>query len=346
MLPKGPRGASRRPTLSSIAAAADVHPSTVSRVLNGDPNARVPSKTADRIRRLASEMGYEPDHVARVLRTGRTLTIGVVIPRLTDLVLSTMVEAASERARELGYQTVTVSTRDHDSTQRDLIDSLLDRRIDGLILATAHLEDSLPAELRAEGVPLVLMNRLNSEIPAVSGDDEEGGFLAAQHLFNLGHTRIGIVAGPKGVSTGALRVMGFRRAHDRAGISVDEDLVVHSSFSLDGGELAAKYLLGSPRPPSGIVAVNDFVAMGVMAEAAAQGLRIPQDISVVGYNDIPLAAKLPIPLSSVSLPLDDIGRHAVDMLLAEIQGRGAESTSFPPLLRPRASSSRPSFAKA
>lgn len=328
-----------RVTLKALAEQAGVHPSTVSRVLNDRDGTRVADETAARIRRLADELGYEPDRLARSLRLRRTMAIGVVVPRLTDVVLATMVEAASERANVDGYQTVTVSTRDEDGREEAVVDVLLSRQVDGLILGTASTHDDLPRQLADRGLPFVLLNRRNRDFPVIAGDDREGGRVATAHLLERGHERVAIVAGPPNVSTAALRLEGYRQAHRDAGLVVDESLVVPSDFSMSAGEAGARHLLDLPSAPTAIFAVNDFAAIGCMASLRAKGLTAPEDVAIVGYNDIPIAAKLPVPLSSVALPLRDMGRAAVEALLGQLmRGEGPSSATFSPELRVRKSS--------
>lgn len=329
----------RRATLRTIADRAGVHPSTASRVLRSMP-VRVTEATAARIRAVAEELAYEPDIQAQGLRTRRTSAIGIVIPRLTDMVLSLMVEGASERARKCGYQAITMSTRDRDEEQDSLVELLLDRRVDGLILATVHLDDPLPDELARRGVPFVLLNRRSKDHPSVSSDDELGGYLATRHLLDQGHTRIGIVAGPRAVSTAALRLAGFRRAHAEAGLDVDDALVVHSLFDLDSGESATNRLLDLPDPPTAIFAVNDFAAIGAMAVLRDRQLRVPDDVALVGYNGVLIASRLPVSLSTIAIPLEQMGRLAVDALLEQFEGRASESVILTPTLQAGASSLR------
>lgn len=326
-----------RATLRSIAERAGVHPSTASRVLRSAPN-RVSETTAERIRAIAAELAYEPDVQAQALRTRKTLAIGIVIPRLTDMVLSLMVEAASEQARKRGYQAITMSTRDRDEDQSMLVDLLIDRRVDGIILGTVSMEDPLPDDLLRRGVPFVLLNRRSGAHPSVCGDDELGGYLATAHLLEQGHRRIGLVAGPERVSTSVLRLAGYRRAHEEAGLRVDANLIINSLFGVEAGETAAGQLLDLPDPPSAIFAVNDFAAIGAMGAVGARGLRIPLDIAVVGYNGIPIASRLPVPLSTVALPLEEMGRRAIDALLEQLAGRPSASLVLPPVLQVGASS--------
>jgi LacI family transcriptional regulator len=327
-------------TIKTIADAAGVHPSTVSRALNPSEASRVGPETIRKVHRIAASLGYEPNPWARSLRTRTTLTIGLLLPRLTDPVLASMFESAEDRAREFGYQAVTVSSKDDPSEEQRLADLLLERRVDGLIFATCRMEDPLPVRIAERNTPFVLMNRASGHFPVVRSDDELGGYLATRHLIGLGHTRIGLIAGDLGVSTAAFRLRGYRAAHAEAGIAVDEKLLAPSTFSASGGISAAGHLLAMRDRPTAIVAVNDSTAVGVMSVARDLGLRVPEDLSVVGYNDDQLAALLPVPLTTVRVPLADIGRVAVDMLLARIRGESVESVVLPPSLVSRASSDR------
>lgn len=335
----GGRSPASRVTLQTVAEAAGVHRSTASRALNPLEAKRVGDRTDARVRLVAKELGYEPHPWARSLRTNRTMTIGLLIPRLTDVVLAAMFEAAEDRAREDGYQAVTVSTGDKKGVSRELIDVLLDRRVDGLILATATIHDPLADDLKAQNVPFVLMNRASADHPVVRGDDLLGGFLATRHLIAQGHRRIGFIGGLLETSTAQLRLEGYRRAHAASQLRTDPGLVVPSSFSVEGGVEAAAQLLTVDDPPTAIFAVNDATAIGAMATLRDLGLSVPSDVAIVGYNDTDIGAALNVPLSSIAIPLQEIGRRAVDILLDQLAGRPPHSVVLPPRLVVRASSS-------
>ncbi len=327
-------------TLYTIARAAGVHPSTVSRALNPLEASKVRRSTVANVRRIASEMGYEPNPWARSLRTNRTQMIGLIIPRLTDAIVAQMFEGAEDAALGRGYQAVMLSTRDREGLQRELVERLLERRVDGIILATATIHDPLLDELEERGVPFVLMNRGSSgDHTTVRADDELGGFLATRHLIGQGHRRIGVIAGPLDFSTAVMRLDGYRRAHAEAKLPVDESLIAVSTFSVEGGATAAAQLLSVADPPTAIFAVNDSTAIGTMGTARDLGFRIPQDLAIVGYNDTSLSPMLPIPLSSVSLPLREIGLRAMGLLLDKIEGKPVQSIILPPRLVVRTSSS-------
>jgi LacI family transcriptional regulator len=265
------------------------------------------------------------------------------MPRLTDAVLAVMFEAAEDRAREHGYQAVTLSTRDRHHEERRLVERLLDRRADGLILATAIIDDPLLPELETRGVPFVLLNRASGDYPSVRGDDEAGGYLATRHLLGQGHRRVGMLSGPPDVSTARYRLEGYHRAHAELGVAVDPTLIVPSSFTLDGGVEAGTRILTRPERPTALVTVNDATAVGVMAVARDLHLSIPADLAIVGYNDTDLAPMLPVPLTSVAVPLEEMGRLAVDVLVDRLADPAAPiaGRTYTPQLMVRASSQSP-----
>ncbi|WP_213451376.1 LacI family DNA-binding transcriptional regulator [Rhizomonospora bruguierae] len=334
----------RQPTLKSIAAAAGVHPSTASRALNGHPDARVPPETLARIQKVARELGYEPNPWARSLRTQRTTMIGLVIPRLTDVVLAQMFEAAEERARILGYQAITVNTFDREESQREIVNRLIDRRVDGLVLATPTIDDQLLPVLAQDNFPFVLLNRAAGDHPSVRGDDELGGYLATRHLLEAGHRRIGHLAGPLTTSTGQFRLEGYKRALREFDVRFAPGLVRCGRFDAQSGLAAAEELLATRNRPTAVFAINDVSALATMAAARRRGLRVPDDLAVVGYNDSETAALLPIPLTSVHVPLPDMGHRAVELLIDRINGAAIESVVLPPRLVVRDSSARPAGA--
>lgn len=329
----------RKATLKSIAAVAGVHPSTVSRALMGSPDSRIAEATVERIRNAAKELDYEPNPWAKSLRTQRAMMVGLVIPRLTDVVLGQMFEAAQWCARDYGYQTMTVSAQ-KEGTEGTAIKSLMDRRTDGLIVATATLHDPFLKVIEASGLPFILLNRSSGKYPAVCGDDALGGYLATKHLLDQGHTRIGHISGPTSVSTGKLRAQGYRRALREAGQEPDDELVVPGEFDAATATSAAETLLGLPKPPTAIFAINDISALATMAVARRRGLRIPDDLAITGYNDSEMSSLLPIPLTTVRVPLPEMGRLAVELLMKRLSGEEVASVLMKPEVIARESTER------
>lgn len=325
-------------TLRTIATIVGVDASTVSRALSGRSSHRVKAETRARIREVAASLGYQPNPWAQSLRTKRSRTLGVIVPRLSDGVLAVIFEAVEDRARSEGYQAVTSSSRDSDDEEGRLVEVLLERRVEGLILASAILDDPVIEELAAREVPFVLMARGSGEHPVVRADDRLGGYLATKHLLSFGHSRVAYLAGRPNVSTTVLRGEGYRQAHEDAGVPLDPALTVTAGFSAEGGYTATSQVLSVRDRPTAIFAVNDAVAIGGMAAARDFGLRLPEDLAFIGYNDTELAGMLPTPLSSVSIPLAQMGSLAVQLLLQRLEGTPVEPVLLPPRLVARASS--------
>lgn len=324
-------GGNRAPTLKEIAERAGVHISTASRVLRQPEPADGWSESALRVREVAAELGYQPNLWAASLRTRKTTTLGVVMPRLTDGVVATTYQGIEEAATRAGYSVLLSSPPDDLDAQRRAIALLVGRQVDGLLLSSVHSPGRPFIESLAVGdVPLLTVTRhADAGLPFVGGDDRDGGYLAARHLLDRGYSDLAVVAGPVHASTATDRVAGFRSALARASIDLCADRVVASSFEVDGGIEAGRRLLTAPRPPRAIFTVTDTIAIGVMGVARDLGLRIPDDVALVGYNDIPVVAQLPVPLTTVRSPARQIGETAARRLLDLVEGRHAETTRLP-----------------
>lgn len=343
----------RSVTLKDVAAAAGVSVSTVSRVLDQRlPPSRSPA--AERVRAAAEELGYRRDEAASALRRGDTATIGVLVPRLSDTVMAVLFEALYVEAARRGLFALVSVCGDDPDDERRATESLLARRVDGLVLAAARLGDDLPAQLRHQGVPHVLALRTDEVSPSAVCDDELGGYLATRHLIDLGHERIGVLPGPDFTSTANRRLAGYHRAMAEAGLAVPDGVELpgrwarHCGFGFDSGLATATTLLTEHPDLTAIFAANDGLALGAVAAGAALGRSVPEDLSVVGYNDTPLAAQLPVPLSTVRVPFDRIAADALELLTAQgsmspgsagLGATGSERISTPTLI-PRASSVR------
>ncbi|SDO91719.1 transcriptional regulator, LacI family [Arthrobacter sp. ok909] len=332
----------RTVTLKDLASELGIHPSTVSRILHsGSEVARGAASvaTAERVRALARKRGYSPDPQAAGLRTRRTRLMGVIVPRLSDLVLAIMYEGIDEAAAELGYSTFVMNSRDDPEEQRRKTDTMLARRVDGLIIGDAHLDNGLLRELTARKVPFVLMNRRVPGYPSATCDDVLGGELVADHLWSKGHRNVAVIAGEPYASTAVDRTAGFVDRWRSLGGNIPAEAVVWSRFDTAGGREAAEEILTHCTPrPTALFAVNDFAAIGAMGALRSHGLTVGRDVAVVGFNDTSLAAELPIPLSSVRSPMLEIGRTAVQLLKRVLDGEIVEPVRLEPDLCVRESS--------
>jgi LacI family transcriptional regulator len=250
-----------------------------------------------------------------------------------------MFEELEKAASSRGYFAMVATSGDDPDEERSAAETLLDRNVDGLILATARLDDKLPRLLRERRVPHALVLRTDGISPSALGDDEVGGYLAVRHLIDLGHRDIAVVTGPDFTSSGRARLAGARRAMKEAGINPPDKWLIAAGYGIENGYTAGETLLGTGHRPTAIFAANDNIAMGVMAAAHRNGITIPDDLALVGYNDTPLSARLPTPLSSVHVPLDQIAATAIDLIV----NPGTEPLirrSMPTLI-PRHSSGKP-----
>lgn len=327
-------------TLLDVAAAAGVSKSTVSRILD-ERLPRSESATAQKVRQVAAELGYHRDLSAANLRRGKTMTVGVVVPRLTDTVMAMLYEAVAHACQRHGQFAIVATTDDEPKADRAAAEALLQRRVDGLVLATARTDDDFPEQLASRGVPYVLALRTDGHSPSSVGDDQLGGYLAVRHLLDLGHRRIGLIAGPQYASSAAGRVEGYRRAMAEADVDIDPSLVVESTFGIESGFATARQLMTLDEPPTAVFAVNDNTAIGALSAFAETGLSVPEDVSLVGYNDIPIVSRLPRPLTTVRVPFDQIAAAALDLLRDAPLGHHDRIRTATPTLIPRRSTSPP-----
>lgn len=333
-------------TLQGIAEQLGLHVSTVSRVLNGrqDGHTRAASgDTARRIRNLADELGYQPNPLATGLRTRRSNLIGVLVPRLSEIVMATIYEGAEEAAAAHGLSAFVTNTHDDPALQRERITMVLARRVDGLVIGDAHLDGAALDLPGLRTTPFVLVNRrTRAGHTSVTCDDSLGGRLVAEHLLALGHRSVGVIAGEPFASTGADRTEGFVERYREAGLPLPTSRVVHSAFDTAGGRRAAHNLLAVQEDrPTALFAVNDFAAIGAAGAARDLGLRLGRDVALAGFNDTPLVAELPVPLTSVHSPMAEQGRRAVNLLLRRIAGEEIRSEILTPHLVARESTGGP-----
>ena len=324
----------RKPTLRDVAKSAGVHAATVSRALNPETRSLVNEETARRVNKAAKALGYEPNPIARSLKTSRSRTVGLVIPDLLNPLFPPIVRGIESALQSKGYNLWIVSTDNDDVRERALVESLRSRQVDGLIIATARLDHPLLEELQRQGTCMVLINRRSPkyDIPSVTADDSDGILLAVQHLSNLGHRRIVHLAGPQNTSTGVTRLRAFHHAIRDLGLNEDPRLVVQcADWRESHGAEALRGLLDQGPDFTGVVAGNDLLALGCYDVFAERGIDCPRDISVVGFNDMIYLDKMAPPLTSIRVPHFDLGAEAGSMLLdylAEPE-RGPRSVHLP-----------------
>ena len=328
-------------TLRMIADELGISPSTVSRVLNsanGDTAKWAAAGTVQRIRNLARERGYSPNVYASNLRTARSNLVGVIVPRLQDYVLATVYEGIEEAAIEQGLSTFVTNSLDSDENRRARTAMMLERRVGGLIFGDAHLDDPFLDDVAAQRIPFVLVSRHTGTHTSVTGNDYLGGRLVGEHLLSAGRRDVAILAGLPFASTAQDRTRGVTDVFREAGLHIPSERIVHGPFDAAGGRAAADALLRSGPYPDAIFATNDFAAIGALGSLRDHQLTVPDDVALVGYNDTPLAAEMPVPLTTVRSPMHRMGRRALELLADVMAGRSVSSESLEPELIVRASS--------
>jgi LacI family transcriptional regulator len=322
-------------TLRMIAEEVGVSASTVSRVLKADGDAAhrwASAQTVARIRECASSWAYRPNPHAASLRTAKSGLVGVLVPRLQDFVLATIYEGIEEAATDNGYSTFVTNSLDDPANKASRTDMMLQRRVEGMIFGDAHHDDPLLTDLATRGVPFVLVSRRSGEHVSVTCDDLHGGRLVGRRLVAAGRRDLGVLAGLPFASTAIERTKGAVDAFAEAGLQVPDDRIVWGPFDAAGGRQAAEKLLAGEPYPDAIFATNDFAAIGALGVLRDRGLRVPEDVALIGYNDIPIAAELPTPLTTVHSPMHQMGRRGVELLIEKLGGGTPDSERLTPTL--------------
>ena len=332
-------------TIKDIARRLNVSVSTVSYALNDGPR-RVPPAVRDRVVEAARELGYRPNRAARSLITGRAHAIGVVPAEpARDLARMGYFHAVFNgvvAAAEAEGQDVMLLTRADADRAADL-DALVDGRVDGLIVLSPHLPSPAFDRMLQAGVPFAAVSTAAPEgFPSFGCDNAAGVGLALDHLIGLGHQRIGFLAGRRDMHDGEARNRAFRDALSVRGVSLEERWIAAGEFTTSGGEAAAAHVLSGGERPTALLAANDESAYGALRWAAAHGLRVPQDLSIVGFDDAAFAAYLTPGLTTVGQPFDRMGGDALRAVVALVEGRPAVSQTYAPHLVVRSSTASPS----
>lgn len=300
-------------TIAEIAEQAGVSVPTVSKVLNG--RADVAGPTRERVQQVIADTGYRRRAPTARRRTG---LVDLVVDRLDSFWAMEVLRGAEAEARRTDRQVVLGTSGNDEPDTRAWLDRLASRGSDGLVVVVGDQDPETVARLAALEAPVVLLDPVGGSDPSfatVGATNWAGAFSAVEHLTGLGHRRIGVISGPPRLSSSQQRVDGYRAALRRAGLAADEDLVRFGDFLLAGGARGAADLLDLPEPPTAIFAGSDMQAVGVYQEAARRGLRVPDDLSVVGFDDISLCGYLSPALTTVLQPLSRMAAEAVRLAL-------------------------------
>jgi len=306
-------------TLRDVARLAGVDPSIVSRVLNRDPRLSVRAATRARILDAVGTLAYQPNGLARGLRLRQTKTLAMLIPDITNPIYATIIRGAEQAALARGYSLFLCNTGDMTERELTAIRSVAEKRVDGVLIATARHEDDLTATLAVLHLPYVLVNRRAPEAAySVTADDVGGAQLGVEHLIALGHRRIAHITGALGTDTAQRRLDGYKRALQA--VALPDGMVVEGGFRYDAGYAAMQRLLRSHPRPTAVFVANIVAALGALRATKDASIAVPGEISIMGFHDILAAEQVDPAITTVRMPLDPMGRQAVDLLLEILAG--------------------------
>ena len=316
---------SERPSIKDIARIAGVSPSTVSRALADSP--RISEATRQRIQAIARELDYTPSLAARALVTGASPILGVVAPSLADPYIASVMRGLEEASQQHGYQRLVASSQGDPEQELAMVQMLSGHNVAGLIVLSSRVGEGYASLLERLSMPVIFVNSLHvgKQVYNVMTDNEYGGWLATRHLIHQGHARIAYLGGPVRGRSHAARAAGYRRAIEEAGIPFDPALLVPGDGSIQAGRNALHWWLSQPESerPTAIFCYNDLSALGLLAEAYQQGVVIPDDLSVVGFDNLPITPISIPPLTTVEQRTEELGRQAILLLLAALEGKPA-----------------------
>lgn len=328
-------------TIKDIARSAGVSHSTVSRALRGD--TRIASDTTDRILQLAEELGYVPNLIAQSLNSQRTHTIGMLVTSVTDPVVMDIMEGAEDIAQENGYCIFMSQSRNDPMREVNVVNTFQRRRVDGVIVVASRTGDKYRLALEKIQVPLVLLDNeeVNDSHPAVNADNDGGACLAVNHLLQMGHRRIGYIGATDRRLTNLKRLRGYRQSLEQAQIEIDPSWIINpeATDDLQRGQIGLEHCL-----KAGVTAIfcyNDQIAISVLNGCYHKGIAVPQQLSIVGFDDVRPASYVNPPLTTVRQPLQKMGRTAMRMVLDLIDKKSVPSEMLECNLVRRASVARP-----
>ena len=309
-------------TLKSIADRLNVSVTTVSRVLNGKSDRyRISRETQELINTAAKELSYSPNQLARGLRLKRTNTIGYIIPDISNPFFSCIAKSVEKSARKLGYSILLCDSEEDTKIEENLLQLMIDRKVDGLIISPVGIEVNHLRRIAQKNIPIVLLDRYFPELnlPFVTSDNYKGAFEAVNMLIEYGHRRIACIQGLVNTSPNNDRVRGYIDAHKTHDLLVDKKLIVGDSFGEDNGYIETKLLLKQDNLPTALFAVSNLISLGAIRAISEEGLKIPDDISMVSFDDQPYSRFLSTPMTTVSQQNAQIGQIAIKLLIDQIE---------------------------
>lgn len=303
------------PTIKEIAKIADMSVMTVSRALNNSP--KVKEKTREKVLKIAKQLGYRPNRIARSLVSKKSNLISLMVADIKNQYFAELARVIEDSARKNGYNVIFCSTDYDPKILESSVRLMLEFGVDGFILAAVRLKEPIVEELAAQRFPVVLVDRelASQKVTSVVADNHEGAYIAVEHLIKCGYRRIGIITGTPNTSTGIGRFEGYTKALQDHGIEFDEAYVFKGPFKKDYGYQATMQMMSLKKPPQAIFAASDNIALGVMNAAEKMRLRIPEDLALVGFNDTEFSSNSRIELTTVDQKHNEMGSLSVHMLI-------------------------------
>lgn len=333
-----------RATIKDIAKATGLSITTVSLVLNNKPN-RIPQATRDVVLKAANELNYRPSHIAISMVTKKTSTIGLVLPDISNLYFSELAKVIETQFHANGYNVLLGNSNDSIERDFDYLNLFFERNVDAaiIVLSTQFKEKEknyLYNMMKDDNIPIIILDRCMNDdrFLSVTLDQKLGGYLATNYLIKLGHKKIGCITGPNCLISATSRLEGYKSALLEAGIPFDKSLVFEGDFHVNSGSKALPYLLG--QNVTAVFCANDMMAIGIYRESRRYHLTLPDDLSIVGFDDIFIDEFLEPPLTTIAQPVEKIGIQAVKLILSILDGNpltAKDSVVFKPILKVRGS---------
>ncbi|MDP5255059.1 MULTISPECIES: HTH-type transcriptional repressor PurR [unclassified Vibrio] len=316
-------------TIKDVARLAGVSTTTVSHVIN--KTRFVAEGTQEKVMKAVDELNYAPSAVARSLKCNTTRTIGMLVTQSTNLFFSEVIDGVESYCYRQGYTLILCNTGGIYEKQRDYIRMLAEKRVDGILVMCSDLTDELNDMLdRHKDIPKVIMDwgPENPQVDKIIDNSEEGGYLATKYLIDNGHTQIACLSGHFEKLACKERIVGFRRAMAQANLTVNENWILEGNFECDTAVLAADKIIAMKEKPTAVFCFNDTMALGLISRLQQNGLKVPEDISVIGYDNIELAEYFSPPLTTVHQPKRRVGKNAFEILMARIKNKQNERRVF------------------
>ncbi len=294
---------------------------TVSRVLNGKSlQYRIAKNTTQRVIEAAKEYNYIPNKLARGLKLEKTDTLGLIIPDIANPFFADIARSIEKQARSKGYLLILCDSNEDQKIEKDLINLLISHRVEGIIIAPVGTEYETIIKTHKAGIPLVVIDRCSPEanVPSITSDNYQGGYNAANYLITMGHRNIACIQGIPGSQPNIDRVRGFKEAFKVNNLTVDESLIVGDDFGSDNGYMQTRILFSMNNPPTAIFALSNMISLGAIKAINEMGLQIPQDISLVSFDEQPYSAFLGTPMTTIDQKKSEMGQLSVDVLLKYI----------------------------